>query len=161
MYRIDTVSGLDAWTKRHGLSHENDTELNLRRITLLADQITQNACKEQCQKCEKRFKHRSDLLRHCRTIHGEPSLFSCQIKDCGRRYGRKDHLARHMRTHEENIVPSQRKRKADDSNETGENKKQKIDSTPDQQCNLVLERETAFPGKKFCSTCGELVRECR
>ncbi len=69
---IHTVADLYIWAKRHGRSCENDTELNLRRIQLLAEQISQKSSAEKQRNViydGKQFKHRSHLLR--KSSHGE------------------------------------------------------------------------------------------
>ena len=60
----------------------------------------------QCPQCSSRFKHKKDLKRHQRTLHGGLSF------PCGKRgaiFKRKDNLQRHMKKHEKENVEKQRK----------------------------------------------------
>jgi len=50
-----------------------------------------------CNICTREFKTYSDLLRH-EEIHSGKKNFRC-LKECGKRFGRKDHLSEHMRSH--------------------------------------------------------------
>ena len=48
-----------------------------------------------CSICEKKFKRRSDLQRHLRTVHGAQSL---QCPKCGVKFTRMDNYERHLKT---------------------------------------------------------------
>ena len=53
----------------------------------------------QCDQCEKGFKRKSDLLRHCSRVHSEIGAekdFGCD--QCEKKYSRKDHLMRHIKS---------------------------------------------------------------
>ena len=43
------------------------------------------------------FSTRGSLKRHQESVHRQSVSFSCQV--CGQRFYRKDHLARHLKTH--------------------------------------------------------------
>ena len=123
MYSIQTVSELDAWATRNGLSADTDTELSLRRVTLLAHQLTvsnnrteQQMSESKCLEYDKVFKRKSDLLRHEITCHGDSQQFSCP--HCETVFNRKDNLNNHLfKTHRENTPPN-KKRKGDGISES-------------------------------------------
>jgi hypothetical protein len=43
------------------------------------------------------FRRVGDLIRHLRTIHILPTAYQCPVKNCGKAFGRKDHLKEHTR----------------------------------------------------------------
>ncbi|CAB0028950.1 unnamed protein product, partial [Trichogramma brassicae] len=49
-----------------------------------------------CEKCEKKFGRKSELLRHQRTVHEGRKDFACE--KCEKKFGQKSELLRHQRT---------------------------------------------------------------
>ncbi|KAL3489580.1 hypothetical protein BJX62DRAFT_208794 [Aspergillus germanicus] len=43
------------------------------------------------------FRRVGDLIRHLRTIHILPTAYQCPVKNCGKAFGRKDHLKEHIK----------------------------------------------------------------
>ncbi|KAL4928146.1 uncharacterized protein BDV17DRAFT_264895 [Aspergillus undulatus] len=43
------------------------------------------------------FRRETDLLRHIKTIHISPEAYPCPEANCDRVFGRKDHVAQHMK----------------------------------------------------------------
>ncbi|OWF44973.1 Zinc finger protein zas1 [Mizuhopecten yessoensis] len=104
MYGIKTVAELDEWARRNNISIDTDTELSLRRISLLADQLTvpthtkdKSPRGNRCAICNKSFKQKSHLLRHERTFHENSTKYTCP--DCNTEFNRKDNFDRHMKQH--------------------------------------------------------------
>nr|POF00947.1 transcription factor sp4 [Quercus suber] len=63
--------------------------------------------KHACHKCDRRFVHHKDLVRHHLThdLAHRPS-FLCPFPICGKSYKRKDHLSRHVRVKHLNTASS-------------------------------------------------------
>ncbi|KAL2813341.1 hypothetical protein BDW59DRAFT_167524 [Aspergillus cavernicola] len=43
------------------------------------------------------FARAIDLIRHIKTIHISPKAYPCLVKNCGKAFGRRDHLQEHTR----------------------------------------------------------------
>lgn len=43
------------------------------------------------------FRREADLMRHIKTIHVSPRAHECPVSNCGRCFGRKDHLGQHKK----------------------------------------------------------------
>ena len=50
----------------------------------------------QCTKCYREFCKKKNLLRHMRTVHGEPQKEEHRC-NCGKTFGRKDNLSKHKK----------------------------------------------------------------
>ena len=51
-----------------------------------------------CDLCNRSFSTQGSLKRHQESVHHQSGGFCCQV--CGQRFYRKDHLGRHMKTHQ-------------------------------------------------------------
>ncbi|KAL4871504.1 hypothetical protein BDV12DRAFT_194269 [Aspergillus spectabilis] len=54
-------------------------------------------CKWQGCDSSHQFKREGDLIRHIRTIHISPGFYLCLVNNCGKSFGRKDHLSEHQK----------------------------------------------------------------
>ncbi|KAL4746649.1 hypothetical protein BDW72DRAFT_184536 [Aspergillus terricola var. indicus] len=76
-----------------------------------AESSTQAAPVSQCKwigcRSSTPFIREADLIRHLRSVHIAPNAFFCDQHNCGKRFGRKDHLKAHLKTHQrrQNNVP--------------------------------------------------------
>ncbi|KAL4893327.1 hypothetical protein BDV59DRAFT_193173 [Aspergillus ambiguus] len=59
-------------------------------------------CKWQGCPSSTRFSSKGDLVRHIKSIHVAPDAYSCQ--NCGKFFGRKDHLRDHQRRRHRGLV---------------------------------------------------------
>ena len=50
-----------------------------------------------CDLCNRRFSTQGSLKRHRESVNRQSGGFSCRV--CGKRFYRKDHLGRHLKTH--------------------------------------------------------------
>lgn len=98
-----TLTELDSWAQRHGLSIENDTDYSLSRLQLLADSISKDLPLS-CEVCGAQFQQKSNLLRHQRTMHNSNDCAICP--HCQKTFKRQDNLNRHLQQNAENIAPS-------------------------------------------------------
>jgi len=163
MYSINTLEELDSWAQRHGLTLENDTELNLRRIDLISQNILLT-----CNRCEAKFNQKSNLLRHLRTQHSQTEALSCP--HCFKVFKRQDNLRRHVQVHKGNKAPSEiptsaqsyqrssKRRPLEEPEEGPEKKKQHCVQA---RCNWCTQIKELMLGKPFCKQCAENGRECR
>ena len=112
-----TVEELNNWASERGLM--NDDMVNLRRVQLMADVVTNQREINRdyvCNTCGHRFKEKSLLLRHYRTVHSNNKEYQCSV--CFSRFNRLDSLRRHMNVHtrkrkcaeKENDSPPEKKR---------------------------------------------------
>ncbi|XP_029736086.1 zinc finger and BTB domain-containing protein 42 [Aedes albopictus] len=62
-----------------------------------------------CQSCEKRYRHGFDLDRHSEKHHGTMP-YVCIIEGCPMAFSRRDHLKRHLDSHEGQSTKRQRER---------------------------------------------------
>ncbi|CEL08202.1 hypothetical protein ASPCAL11353 [Aspergillus calidoustus] len=54
-------------------------------------------CKWAGCRSSRQFHRVGDLIRHLRTIHISPTAFTCPETDCGKSFGRRDHLSEHVK----------------------------------------------------------------
>ena len=171
MDRCTSVDELEKWASARGL--QNDEMVNLRRIELLAERVTNQPDDNKCDVCFKVFKHRKDLLRHKRTVHSGTDKHQCSV--CNAVFSRRDAYHRHIKSHDKRNC---RKRKAfNDENKPGNCKKARLDAVPQTlsvaisndearcqnkgKCNWCTQEKQLLPGKKFCHSCSQQGRECK
>lgn len=163
MDKCNSVEELDRWASEHGLL--NDDMVNLRRLQLLAEAISNPQNGNACETCGKRYKEKKNLFRHIRTVHQKDTQHECSI--CQTKFVRSDHLKRHLRAHsrkrkhddEENHGPVFIKKKRDENNSVSTALNQ-FDEEKTGTCNWCMQEKALVSGKKFCQTCAEQGREC-
>lgn len=89
MNEIKTLAELDGWAQRHGLSIENDPDYSLRRLKIMADNISKTLPLSY-DVCGAKFKQKSHLLRHERTMHENNDHIACP--HCQKNFKRRDNL---------------------------------------------------------------------
>lgn len=101
--------------------------------------------------CEKTFTRNEELTRHKR-IHTGQRPYGCQL--CNKRFGRKDHLKKHTKTHERHAVAAAVAAAAFEATSASFKQEQHAPNSPKQQQQQVTEAAT----DDACTTCEQSYR---
>ncbi|OJI99705.1 hypothetical protein ASPVEDRAFT_70037 [Aspergillus versicolor CBS 583.65] len=87
----------------HAQLHHAGLQANPRQPAFQASQTLSpsDSPRLQCrwEDCTRKtcFRREADLMRHIRTVHVSPNAYVCPERNCGRPFGRKDHLGQHRK----------------------------------------------------------------
>ncbi|KAL4905587.1 hypothetical protein BDW74DRAFT_177959 [Aspergillus multicolor] len=83
----------------HPLGHNHGT-INHSQLNCLSEDRPVLNCLWLGCRSHNSFASVADLMRHLKSVHIAPKAFICPEVNCNSRFGRKDHLAVHQRTHQ-------------------------------------------------------------
>ncbi|XP_046564057.1 zinc finger protein 790-like [Haliotis rubra] len=158
---VDSLSDLEKWAAENELI--NDADVNLKRIELLANNIshrenvTPSQAQHTCHTCRKTFTQKRNLLRHVRTVHND-ERYNCE--QCGKCYSRLDALQSHK-------CETTLKRKGSETATETLAKRPCLQPKSDSNiparyaiCIWCGHCKCLLPNKLFCMSCSHSGREC-